>query len=259
VSSHENTYAITYWFAGAGWGGQGVGIEVVEAENAMSAALELARRISPLQPSFQPDHYELLSVIQVDRDDLKVEAVNVERRHASRTVALNVSGAPIDGAWQAAGKVDGNPMFAITGLVGDDQYRFVQILEAPTLLVAMEMVDDYMDAFEHVDEVEFWSAVELLEEGHYKIWWLARDWFEDVEPKLILERGAVDTGDAPSPSSARVDEALEAINRHRQSLWMEPLDPVASGWTDEDVIQRASEIERLPNPLVELKRHLLSR
>jgi len=53
------------------------------------------------------------------------------------------------------------------------------------------------------------------------------------------------------------DEALAAINLHRKSLWMDPLDPVASEWTDDEVIQYAKELERLPNSVLELKRSLL--
>lgn len=44
-----------------------------------------------------------------------------------------------------------------------------------------------------------------------------------------------------------VTAALDAINAHRRSLGMSPLDPVSAGWTAEDVVAEAERIVRLPN------------
>jgi hypothetical protein len=65
-----------------------------------------------------------------------------------------------------------------------------------------------------------------------------------------LEESAVTPG-------VDVRDALSKINRHRGSMGMRPLDPVATGWTDQDVLLEAKRIERLSNPLLDLKRTLL--
>lgn len=49
------------------------------------------------------------------------------------------------------------------------------------------------------------------------------------------------------PTSDSAATKLEAINRHRRKLGMQPLDPVGSGWSEEDVGREAERIERLPN------------
>lgn len=56
------------------------------------------------------------------------------------------------------------------------------------------------------------------------------------------------------PATAR---ALEEINRHRAAIGMPPLDIRASGWTDQDVLDEAERLRRLPNPLEDLKHRLI--
>lgn len=51
--------------------------------------------------------------------------------------------------------------------------------------------------------------------------------------------------------------ALLRIQEHRRHLGMQPLDVRAAGWTDQDVLDEADRIERLPNPLQDLKHRLI--
>lgn len=50
-----------------------------------------------------------------------------------------------------------------------------------------------------------------------------------------------------SGPAVSVGAALAAINRHRSRLGMGPLDPSAAGWSNRDVLDEATRIERLPN------------
>jgi len=60
----------------------------------------------------------------------------------------------------------------------------------------------------------------------------------------------------PGASSSTRDD-MDAINRHRRSLGMPPLDPRAAGWSAEDIRLEAERIATLPNPLEDLKHRLI--
>lgn len=61
----------------------------------------------------------------------------------------------------------------------------------------------------------------------------------------------------PEALSAAGVAALDVINRHRASMGMPSLDPIAASWVEEDILIEADRIGRLPNPLLDLKRGLL--
>lgn len=56
---------------------------------------------------------------------------------------------------------------------------------------------------------------------------------------------------------SEVEAALRGIQAHRRLLGMSPLDTQAAGWTEEDVIMEADRIQRLSNPLEDLKHRLM--
>lgn len=60
----------------------------------------------------------------------------------------------------------------------------------------------------------------------------------------------------PRADPSAVKRALEAIQRHRRRLGERPLDPVAAGWSDEDIFIEARRLGPLQNPK-RLKRKLL--
>ena len=71
-----------------------------------------------------------------------------------------------------------------------------------------------------------------------------------------------DSGESRSISTSAsreplVLDALAAINRHRAAMGMGPLDVQAAGWTEQDVLDEAERIARLPNPLEDLKHRLI--
>lgn len=81
---------------------------------------------------------------------------------------------------------------------------------------------------------------------------------EIAESIVMLSRSDIEGG--PVPPTAPVDDvaqALAAINRHRATIGMSRLDPVAADWTEEDILIEAERIQRLPNPFFDPRWRLL--
>lgn len=79
---------------------------------------------------------------------------------------------------------------------------------------------------------------------HAKARWPSGDVFlvRRVAEDPVLYEGA------PAAVVSRyVSDQLARINAHRTRLGLSPLDPIAAGWTDEDVTQEDERIARLPN------------
>lgn len=77
----------------------------------------------------------------------------------------------------------------------------------------------------------------------------------------LLEPGVVrfERFELEVPPDPKVVAALDKINRQRRKLGMTPLDPEASGWTDEDVLAEERELTArgLANPIDEIKARML--
>jgi hypothetical protein len=78
--------------------------------------------------------------------------------------------------------------------------------------------------------------------------------FLATTPHMIVEQLTQGPADA---YAADVEEALEAIQAHRRTLGMRPLDVRSAGWSNLDVLDEAQRIARLPNPLEDLKHRLI--
>jgi hypothetical protein len=78
----------------------------------------------------------------------------------------------------------------------------------------------------------------------------------------LLEPGVVrfERAELAVPPDPKVVEALDTINRHRHALGMQPLEPKAADWTDEDVLAEARQLKErgLINPIAEVKARMLA-
>ena len=111
----------------------------------------------------------------------------------------------------------------------------------------------------------FWGMDERGFEGDPEAWYdVARDKCDyDYVERVLKEQGlAVESGSGSWRSKPVVAEVpqgadLDVINRHRRSLGMDPIDPVA-GWTVQELADMAESIRktgRMSNP--RLKRRLM--
>lgn len=91
------------------------------------------------------------------------------------------------------------------------------------------------------------------------------DQLADVEPTAKLFRRVAEdplryelTTRAMVKKSSRQDvaQALAQINAYRARKSLRPLDPVAAGWTDQDILDEAKRL-RSPNPTTDLRHRLL--
>lgn len=73
-------------------------------------------------------------------------------------------------------------------------------------------------------------------------------------PSMITEQL---TSQAAPARVTEAEGALKTIQAHRRTLGMGPLDVHGAGWTEEDVLDEAQRIARLPNPLKDLKHRLI--
>lgn len=81
---------------------------------------------------------------------------------------------------------------------------------------------------------------------------------EIAESIAMLSRHDIEgVPSAPTPPTDDVAQALASINRHRVTIGMSPLDPVAADWTDEDILIEAERLQRLPNPYFDPRWRLL--
>lgn len=96
----------------------------------------------------------------------------------------------------------------------------------PLLIGKYKSMDDDADLVEYPTVRAFEQAVRA-----------GRDQF--ISPPSSTGPSAAASGDVAS--------ALARINTHRRSLAMSPLDPASVGWTDQDVLDEAERIVRLPN------------
>lgn len=253
----ERDYALTYWWQAAGPAGavrEGpMGVAIRRASSVEQAEADLGRDLVSADPEVIPDTYEILSAIVLPPPDLLVVGVSTNVDESGRYPGSHASPLPEDGAWQYAGSPIAPITYAITGTEGFDDHRFVQVTHARDLHEALLAVEQYMDdvAKSDPEEVKFWSAIEVSPDLRARVWWLGghsrhRVTLDVIEPAV----------GAPTPLVG-VAEALDAINRHRARMGMRPLDPVAGGWTDQDIRDEAERIALLSNPLDDLKHRLI--
>lgn len=109
-------------------------------------------------------------------------------------------------------------------------FRFVVVVD-------LEDVADLEDAY---------AELHRRMSGEFPGQWESTDEaFEDGDeiPENVLVEARVNVlGRRPD-----YGQALDAIARHRRQIGVAPLDPVAAGWSEQDVIDEAERIRRLPN------------
>lgn len=266
MSELQNRYVITYWWQkptpkvdGEERPDAMQGIAGVEAPLPWEAAIEQFRR--DLGDENDEAEFTVLSVVRpYGMTALLVDAASI---YVSGTwVNQEDWGDMVDSDIEAAAKYLGTKtagnLYVVTGEVGEDNIRFVQVLRAAHIDGAVDGVLIWLNDQQNLDgdDVRVWSVVERLMPGartgspgevkvygstlpsRYGYTWTQGDYAEVAawEPQTVPATGAA------------VAAALQAINTHRARIGQPKLDPGSAGWTDQDVLDEALRIGTIRNP-----------
>lgn len=198
------------------------------------------------------DEFWVMSLVRVLRDSfLPYYDIDVEAK--KYIYGRNKVEAGIDTVQRSTSIVrGGGDIYAVTGLLEDELAGF-QVLEAVSAADAAEKVSDWF--WDNVGGFTIYSVIGR-KNGEVQVWSVIEQ--ELARPKLI----ETFTVGGASAKPGVVDEDLKTIQRYRARLAERPLDPVASGWSPEDIAREARRIRAL-NPrqlraLKALKRRLMN-
>jgi hypothetical protein len=251
MAKPNHPYVFTMW-----WGElEDFQMVVVEAPDWKQALKEMPAAAGMKK---LPAEYEVISAILVKPDGLVTELVNAyfeagEKPQYAEHVDTEDEAAA--GLWRKPAWPKG-PLnqYMITGTITEDDLRFTQNLNDPSLRAALKTVEAYFKKeYKGADpNLNFYSAVELTHDGTVNVWWLRGD-------TPLLHYTFPITG-GPAAGKKKVKEALAKINRHRARIGQRPLDPAAAGWEDADVLEEARQLKERGhiNPVEEIKAKLLA-
>lgn len=237
----ERDYILTYWWdeqapSGGTWPVH-QGVAVHRGTDVVTAAEALGREFAAIYADIVPDAYEILSAVTLSPKGPEVQALSLRVDGPNQVWNAHISPELQEGADHRLGSRGPN-IYAITGTEAEGDLRFVQVLRARDLDQALLAVEDFLDK-PGGEQVKFWSAVEMFPDRSANVWWF---------DAMTRTMASFDLVEQLKPSTwIHSAQALDAINRHRALMGMRPLDPVAAGWTEQDIRDEAQRIARLPN------------
>lgn len=242
----EQLWILTVW-----WGGiDEFGVYALEAKDWNEAVKEVRRSAGLLQA---PREYEVLSAIVVRPEGLDTEVVSAYFSAGQKPEIgehVDDEDQAAAGLWRQKTPTGQLSQYVITGTVWEDDLRFTQDLNDTSLKNAIKTVEDFYATLGPSPRIRFYSAVELTPDGIVNVWWL-----RGKQPVL---RYALPAPGGAMLSKKAVAAALAKINRYRNRTGQRPLDPITSGWTDEDVILEAQRLGSRANPIQAVKERMLS-
>lgn len=162
---------------------------------------------------------------------------------------------PAEGSILKAADLDEDDIAAIASRSGLDVQDVLDLARSDSVVDRVSVLEDVVSSIggnRLDDSPVHWSGEEITRELGPHTDLVARRRRKDIEQLVTRLRGAR----VPSSPSDEIDQLLEVINQRRRELGMRNLDPVAAGWSDEDVRIEAQRL-REGNPPSSLKGELL--